>query len=269
MTVLNEKGRWARPGLLGALSSGLACSIWALLGTSGCRSCQGAFELLSGHGMAVAGLLDYAVLLLAAALAGPGPVVSWGTLLSAGIHAGLVAVLVHSRLLCPPCVGAAASAALATICVIRLDSANLFRASVLVPAAAMVVQSGLFAAGALGSRSEPQPGSPRPAEEELSAPAAMPGSVRMVVYTRPDCGYCRELEREVLPELLQVFGSRLLVERRSAESLPGIPTPTILLSGFRERRLFPGLPRTELLSRTIGSLMGDDDARQTLPETSR
>jgi hypothetical protein len=80
----------------------------------------------------------------------------------------------------------------------------------------------------------------------------------MVVYTRPDCGYCMELEREILPDLIRDFGDRLQIERRSAQTLPGIPTPTLILCGSQKRRMFPGLPSREDLRRAIESVMGEN-----------
>jgi len=91
----------------------------------------------------------------------------------------------------------------------------------------------------------------------------------MVVYTRPDCGYCMELEKDVLPGILREFGSRLSVERRSAEALPGIPTPTIILTGSERRRLFPGLPPEAVLREAISNVMGEDHDHETVLEKSR
>ena len=105
--------------------------------------------------------------------------------------------------------------------------------------------------------------------EEFTSPPVEPGRARMVVYTRPDCGYCMELERDILPGLTRDFGSGLVVERRSAEALPGIPTTTILLSGFDRRRFFPGLPPEADLRAAIENVMGDDHGRETVLEKSR
>jgi hypothetical protein len=111
--------------------------------------------------------------------------------------------------------------------------------------------------------------SERVVQGELALPLVERGKVRMVVYTRPDCGYCMELERDVLPDLVRVFGTRLTVERRSAESLPGIPTPTIILTGSEKRHMFPGLPPREDLERAIQIVMGEDHGRETVLEKSR
>ena len=105
--------------------------------------------------------------------------------------------------------------------------------------------------------------------EELTAAPVERGKARMVIYTRPDCGYCMELERDVLPEITRAYGARLLVERRSAESLPGIPTPTLILRGAEKRRMFPGLPSREELRRAIETVMGEDHDRETVFEKPR
>src|SRR5579862_2475275 len=227
MHTENEQTPWAWRLLIVALLFALGCSAWTLFRDSACASCDGAAALVHGPGLAILGVLYYSALLLIALAKGPHPVVFGGTLLAAGVHVGLVSLLLRSKLFCPSCIGAALSAGLACVGALRCHPASLYRASVLVPAAALAIQSwGLFGgAGLSGASATSQRQETADLEIALSAPEA--GSVRMLVYTRPDCGYCRELERRVLPELLGEFGPHLGVERRSAERLPGIPTPTI------------------------------------------
>jgi hypothetical protein len=188
---------------------------------------------------------------------------------AAGIHAGLVSVLVQSHILCVPCVVTAVSAAVALVAAIIAEPANVYRASLILPGAALAVQSWVLFTGVVPAVAQTLPSALRVVHEELTSAPALRGKVRMVVYTRSDCGYCMELEQDVMPALERRFGARLLVERRSAESLPGIPTPTIILTGSDRRRMFPGLPPKEELERAIALVMGEDHEPETVLEKSR
>jgi hypothetical protein len=225
--------------------------------------------LFVGNVLASAGVAYYAVLLAAAILLGPSVFVYSGVLVAGGVHAGLVATLVHLRSFCPPCALTAAAASVALAAVISCDRSNIFRASLVSPGAALAVQMWVLLSGALPAAAASREGADRVVHEEFAQPPVPSGMVRMVAYTRPDCGYCVELERDVLPGLARDYGSRLLVERRSAEELPGIPTPTLILTGASKRRLFPGLPSTQDLRNTIDTLMGESHGLQTVLEKSR
>jgi hypothetical protein len=168
-----------------------------------------------------------------------------------------VAVLIQSKLLCAPCIATAASAGLALALAIAAEPRNAFRSSLIIPGAALAVQSWMLATGTALAPPEPRQKVARVEPEEFISTPIEEGKARMVIYTRADCGYCIQLERDVLPGILTGFGSRLEVERRSAESLPGLPTPTIILTGSAHRRLFPGLPPKEELESAIRQVMGE------------
>ncbi|HVR85775.1 MAG TPA: hypothetical protein VMU54_15765, partial [Planctomycetota bacterium] len=216
MTNPNEDRPWAWRILILALLLALGFSAWALLGSGACTSCEGAARLLPSSALAILGLLYYSLLLGLAFLLGPHPIVYGGALLGAGVHAGLLTLLLEARLFCPPCIGAALSAGVALVSALRSDPANFYRASFIVPAAALVVQSWGLLGGTPPGGAESRGKAADVAPDVFSSPAPSAGKVRMLVYTRPDCGYCRELEREVLPGLIREFGDRLLVERRAA-----------------------------------------------------
>ena len=245
--------RW----VMGALGLALVCSAWAAWGGSDCRSCQGAAEIFQGRNLPVVGVLYYGLLLAVSIVAGPNVVVYSGVALAAGVHGGLLAILIQSKLLCAPCIATALAAAAALAFAVIAEPANVVRSSLILPGAALAVQSWVLVTGAVPAVTETKASASRVAQEELSAVPVEPGKARMVIYTRPDCGYCIELERDIMPSLQSGFGSRLAVERRSAESLPGIPTPTIILTGSDERRMFPGLPPREDLERAIRKVMGE------------
>lgn len=242
--------------LLAALSSA-----WALAGGEGCGNCAGASALLGGKGLALAGLAYYAILLTVATAVGPCVVVHAGILLAAGIHVGLTGLLVHAGIFCPPCFAAAAAAVAAFVCELLTAEVYPLGLHFFLPLAVFVIQGWAFFTGFLPAAAEAKAVVRRTAEEEMRVPAAAPGRVRMVVYSRADCGYCIRLERDVMPELVRDFGDKLAVERRSAEDLPGIPTPTLILSGAGGRHLFPGLPPVAMLREKIEDLMGESRAR--------
>lgn len=244
-------------------------SAWAALGSGSCASCDGASDLLGGKSLASVGVIYYAVLFTAAVVLGPSLFVFSGVLLASGIHGGLLTVLAHEKIFCAPCLGSALAALAALVAAIRVDTSNALRASFVIPCAALLVQAGVLWSGTLPAQAEGRDSSEKVAREKFGSRAVPRGQVHLVVYTRPDCGYCIQLERDVLPDLQRDFGGRLVVERRSAADLPGIPTPTLILSGHEQRRLIPGLPELEDLRKTIQDLMGESHGHQTVLEKSR
>lgn len=252
-----------------AILVAIAFSAWAALGRGSCASCDGAAELLRGKSLATVGVVYYAVLFITAVTLGPSLFVYSGVLLAAGIHGGLLAVLAHAKIFCAPCVGTALAALAALVFTIRVDSSNALRASLVIPVAAGLVQVGVLMSGAAPALAQARVDPDQVVHEDLASGPVAPGQVRMVVYTRPDCGYCIQLERDVLPGLIREYGHRLTVERRSAVELPGIPTPTLILSGSAKRRLIPGLPELEDLRSVIKDLLGEGHGHETVLEKSR
>jgi hypothetical protein len=244
-----------------AIFFAIGFSSWAALSNGACSSCDGAGEVFGGKSLAALGIVYYSILFVAAAALGPSLFVYSGVLLAAGIHGGLLVILAHAGILCIPCVCTALAALAALVAALRCDSSNALRASFMIPGAAFAVQAAVLLSGAVPAiaqgRAEPE----AVAREEFGSAPVARGHVRLVVYTRPDCGYCIQLERDVMPGLVRDFGERLLVERRSAEQLPGIPTPTLILTGGERRRLIPGLPELEDLRKTIRELMGESHGR--------
>lgn len=236
------------------LAAALLASAWAAFGPE-CASCGGPAELFGGKKLALLGTIFYGALLALALTRRAGTALFAGIQIACGVHGALLAVLLETRTFCAPCAlaGAAAFAALAVA--IRLDPAGALRTSLALPAAAVAVQAWAHFAANLP---EAQAVAEKAVERELAAPAPPAGTVRMIAFVRPDCGYCRVLERDVLPPLAEEFRGRLSVEERSAEHLPGVPTPTIILSGPAGRRVFPGLPPEEDLREAILEALGEN-----------
>src|SRR5204863_8548285 len=139
---------------------------------------------------------------------------SAGIFFGFGVHAMLVVQLLLAGLKCWLCFSAAGiSLALVSLSVAH-DPANVVRMALVLPWSVLVVLA--------------WNGSPRPA---VAAAASITdtAAVRLVVFTQPDCAYCDELRRNVLPGIEHEFGSRLEVVYRPAGDLPAIRrTPTIV-----------------------------------------
>lgn len=210
------------------------------------------------------GVVYYSLLLGASLLLGRTRLVWSGILLAASVHAALLVILLTRGGLCPPCMvtGAAAIGAAVISCFIEPD--NLARASVILPGVALATQVSVFALGLFSGPDASGAKAMSSATPDFSA-----GTVKMVVYERGDCIYCQRLRADVLPGLGQEFGQLLEVEHRSAEDLPGLPTPTIILSGGGGRRSFPGLPPAETLRQAILETLGGLHDRQAMLPASR
>lgn len=261
---MNELDRKGWKLFLGLLAGALLASIWAVLAGSGCGSCEGARSLVGGKTLAIMGAAYYAVLLTSALVLGPCLPVFAGIQIAAGIHGSLLALLVHRGIFCAHCVTAAAAAIAALGLSIRLEPQNGVRTAYLLPGAAFMLQAWLLYAGEL---SLPGGASRLPESllaESREAPPSSDAPVRLVAFTRPDCGYCVDLEKYILPKLEREFGKRLAVELRSAKDLPSLPTPTILLSGPGGRKHFPGLPPEAELRAAVAHVMGDHHEIQAL-----
>ncbi len=253
--------------VLALLGAALAGSLWAALAGTGCAACEGLQALVGGKTLAFLGVGFYALLILLGLIYGPSLPVFVGIQIAGGIHGSLLALMAQREMLCWPCILTAVAAIAALGVSIRLEPANAFRASFVLPGAAFTLQSFLLLTGASAAVTEARLDARRAVESEVAAPWVETGRVRLVAFTRPDCGYCLDLEKRVVPALKEEFGDRLTVEERSASSMPGLPTPTLIIRGRSGHRVFPGLPPLEELARTIRELKGEDHAgAAVLPE---
>jgi thiol-disulfide isomerase/thioredoxin len=260
---MTPQERRLRNILVGLLAVALGSSLWAALDPQGCTSCGEARALFGGKALAFLGVAGYALLLSAALAWGPSRV------LTAGLQ--VAALLFQKGLWCPPCLAAGTAGILALAVSFRLAPARFARTAYLLPAAALLLQAVLISSGAAGPEAESRKAAAagRAAEEEASHIKAPSSRAHLVAFTRPDCGYCLDLERYVLPRLEAEFGDALAVTLRSAQHLPALPTPTILLSGPGGRRRFPGLPPQEELRAAILEVLGGTHESQALLPESR
>ena len=245
------------------LAGALAASVWAAVVKTGCGSCSGAGALLDGRTLPIVGAVFYAILLGTAAITGRGLIVFAGIQIAAGIHGALLVILVHKGVFCPPCITVSIAAIVAFGVSIRLEPQNLVRATYRLPASAFFLQALVFLSGGLSIPEEAAKVAQRKALEEIRSDGAQPGA-RLVAFTRPDCGYCIDLERYVLPKLKAEFKDRLRIDLRPAGDLPGLPTPTIIIEGRAGRRMFPGLPPEEELRGAVLEVMGERNDIQTV-----
>lgn len=142
--------------------------------------------------------------------------------------------------LCGLCLTAAAlSAGMVAVSVI-MDRASIGRLVALTPAAILAIVAG---------RALPVTSAQAPAE---------PGQLRISIFTQPDCPYCDDLQRRVMPEIVREFGERVATEYRSADDLPAVRrTPTIILQSARAGvtpRIIEGLPTVDRLRGVIRDL---------------
>lgn len=206
----------------------------AAAGASVCASC-GTGRLMP----ALLGMLGYAVLFGRALTAGLSRDVFVGILFAGGIHAALVAKMLTTGDWCVFCAAATLVSVAMMGMVVHMDRSNLGRLAVLTPTAALLVLAG-------GS-------SPL-----VAALPATDGRVAILAYTQPDCEYCEELKKAVLPDIEREFGDRIRIELHSADELPAIRrTPTLILSSGRSStrtRVIEGLPTVERLRGVVRDL---------------
>lgn len=236
----------------------LGSALSAVLGPS-CGRCGGGGVLGGGRTLAILGTLYYAALLGMALVAGPCLPVFAGVQVASGVHGVLLMVLWQRGEFCPLCVGTAISAIAALVTSVIHEPRNAWRGAYVLPGTALFFQSWLILMGAgTGGTLPPaaQAEVRKAMAEKVSASPPSRGRIRMVAFVRADCGYCRILEEDVVPALKRDFGDRLAFEPRSAEAMPGMPTPTLVLSGQAGRRVFPGLPPEEDLRAAILTVMG-------------
>lgn len=200
-----------------------------------CASCFRGFP-----GPALLGIAYYGALFARACVAGISREVHWGILIGAAAHGVLLSRMSDGGPLCGLCLTAAAlSAGMVAVSVI-MDRASIGRLVALTPAAILAIVAG---------RALPVTSAQAPAE---------PGQLRISIFTQPDCPYCDDLQRRVMPEIVREFGERVATEYRSADDLPAVRrTPTIILQSARAGvtpRIIEGLPTVDRLRGVIRDL---------------
>lgn len=258
-TPLTASGSaWLTTGWTACLSLvalALAGSIWAwIVKSSGsCSSCGEANALAGDLDLASAGVAYYALLLSSGILFGPSRFFFFGVSIASAVHFVLIGLLVENQIFCAPCFVTGLSAMSAMVASFAVDRVNLARASTALPAAGLAALVGLHMLGvhAAVERVEETRRQVSLLSESVRAPA--PGRARLVAYVRSGCRWCDVLERDVMPRIRRNFGGSVSIETRRAP--PGIPTPTIVVSGS-QRTVFPGLPETEAIERALELALG-------------
>ncbi|MFN3485913.1 MAG: hypothetical protein ACK44W_10595 [Planctomycetota bacterium] len=178
-----------------ALVAGAAATLeW----TYPCGACRA-----GGFSLGLIGFAFYTGLFLAALFAGPTRFLFSALLFGFGVHVLLVAQILSAGLACWVCFAAAGLSAVLAGLSVACDRENLARMALLLPWSVLAV----LAWG----------GAPRAALTAAPSGPAPSTGARLTVFTQPDCRYCDELEREVLPALRKEFGDRLEVVLRPAQ----------------------------------------------------
>jgi hypothetical protein len=231
-----------RAFMLGACALSVTGSLWAAIIPSQCGTCQRASELAGGFNFAVLGVAFYTQLMTVLVLRGSPRYVSSCILLAAGVHLVLTALLLSFRVLCPPCLLTAAGALAMMGASLAMDPKNFRRAAVILPAAMVLTAIALYALSALDSKERIK--QIRIAlDREAKEPPVPVGRVRLLVYFRPTCHFCRELDANVMP----------LIRYRTPWK--GLRTPTLLVRGQRRTHIV-GLPTVDELREAISFAQG-------------
>lgn len=219
-----------------ALQAFIAAAAATLEWTYPCGACRA-----GGFSLGLIGFAFYTGLFLAALFAGPTRFLFAALLFGFGVHVLLVAQLISAGLACWLCFAAAGLSAVLAGLSVACDRENLARMALLLPWSVLAV----LAWG----------GAPRAALTATPSGTAPSTGARLTVFTQPDCRYCDELERQVLPALRKEFGDRLEVVLRPARDLPAIRrTPTLIVAPARKDRpgrVIEGLPSLETLRAAI------------------
>lgn len=210
--------------LLLATGGALAASTAAAIG---CPSCDGP------SGLALGGVVLYGALLIGALAFEDFPLVRLVFMGASGLHLGLVCAMASRGSICALCLATAACAFAATSLALARDRRSLQMLPVILPWTAAL---GLLAA-------PPAP------------PADFPDHLRIVAYTRADCGYCDELRDRVMPEATRGFDVEVVYRDASTADFVR-RAPTLLLSRGQQYRVVEGLPTVDRLRDEIADLGG-------------
>lgn len=209
-----------RLGLAGAFTAS-AVAAW------GCSACGGPSPF------ALAGLVGYGALLVAALRRPYGAIVRWGLAAAAGVHAALVTAMFRTDTVCATCVMAAASAAIALLAAMGRDGAWWGSVLATAPWTAALVLVMLPA--------------PPPVEPD--------GPLRLEIYSRPDCPFCQELRDRVLPEAIRGMAPAIAWKDASEAAFVRL-VPTVRITRGGRSRILEGLPTPERLRSELDAISG-------------
>src|SRR5688572_11476278 len=192
-----------------------------------CPACAGPSDL------SVAGVFWYAALLIGTLFCEACGFIRAGFMAASGFHLGLICTMASRGSACALCLATAACAFAATALALARDRRFVQLLPVILPWTA-----------ALGLLAAPPP-----------PPAEFPDHLRIVAYTRGDCGYCDELRDRVLPEATRGFDVEVVyLDAATADFVRR--APTLLLSRGRRHRVMEGLPTVDRLREEIAEIGG-------------
>lgn len=227
----------------GVIWLGLACAVaglvWHVVSRQQCRGCLQAGGLVGYTNLAPPAIWCYVLtleahtaritgILIPQAASASAVGVTLAVLAAAGAHATLLALLFRHRMVCKPCCVAGGGAFLAA-------------AGVLLPNMALVpLAVGVVATTALGTwvgtrvlrkrAVQIARNQAKKAERELLAEVGVPvpGTARLVLYSRNGCPACSGFRSQVLAPLKHLFSDSLEVEERTAWKEMTVPTVVVL-----------------------------------------
>lgn len=218
-------------GIIGVSAALSAAS--AAVALADCAACR------TGPPLAWWGSAYYAVTALLAILDRTPSLVRFLGQTAFAVHLWLVVSMIRDGPFCVPCLlVAAGSAGLAWLCIRHAPGSRLRRAfdffSVL-----------LFAGAAVHALLPPRPALPAPVRTEI------------LVFRRPDCPYCEEMERSVLPRIREACPRIRLLD---AAEFPFVRfTPTTVVRGPGGRRVLEGLLTEQQLREALAAVAGGSD----------
>ncbi len=215
---------------------GLGCAA-ALAGAAAfrelmCQACGGGRLPLG-----VIGATFYGCMIVAVATLGLRKPAAFLLIGAAGLHAGLVILMLTRGPVCPLCLGTAASSFAVAAMVLR-ELPDLRETAV---AVAPWMAAGAFLLPI------------HPSARGLELPSTPGAPVQVAVYTRDGCPYCDQLRDDVLPRALAGIADK--VEVRWIPAPPETPTPSIVLSRGSGGHLIEGLPPADFLRREVLKLV--------------
>jgi hypothetical protein len=251
-SVSHHRTLWAF--MLGACALSVTGSLWAAAIPSECESCQRASELVGGFNLAVLGVAFYTHLMTVLVLKGSPRYIFSCAMLAAGVHLVLMALLLSRRLLCPPCLLTTAGALAMMGLSLAMDRANVRRAAGILLAAMVLTAIVWRPLSALDPKAIVRQRQLRIAlaREEMEPPVPA-GRVRLLVYSRPTCALCQELDAKVMPIIRRKHHATLDVQYRTPWK--GLLSPTLIIRGQR-RTSIVGLPTVERLEDAIQFAQG-------------
>jgi hypothetical protein len=254
-SLAESKSLW----LFGVVTLGLVIalggSIWSALGH--CKSCEGVNTALFGLPLGWLGVAFYTVTLCL--IIQRVPFVIFLLAFAAGVHAGLITVLIPSKTACLPCFTTAAGAWLAAGCAVIGLRPNLKKWTCIVLGSIVFVSAWTTQYMPAYTRHVRIQATVNDAlslilQENQNRPTS--GTAKLIVFERAGCKYCEQLKNDVLPIVSEQYQSILSIETRSTPEMKIVPITIVL--GHSKQWTQIGLVGPEKLNEAIGTVIAAD-----------